>query len=88
MTRAKVVAVTVAAAIAFSSATATAGMMLPPRLHHANSSNPWVPWVIIGCATMIVMTAMVANVRDNRQLTSPEAMGCGGPYWWAKVLGR
>jgi hypothetical protein len=85
MTRAKVVAVTVAAAIAFSSATATAGMMLPPRLHHASSSNPWLPWVIIGCATMIVMTAVVASNRNNRQLTSPEAMSCGILYWFQQT---
>jgi hypothetical protein len=81
MARAKVIAVTVAAAIAFSSATATAGMMLPPAVHHVSKSNPWVPWAIIGCATFLVLTAMVANARDNRQLISPEAWTCGLAYW-------
>jgi hypothetical protein len=89
MARAKAIAVTVAAAIAFSSATATAGQMIPPGLHHSTSgSNPWVPWVIIGCATMIVMTAMVANTRDNRQLTSPEAISCGILYWFQQMSAR
>ena len=82
MTRAKAIAVTVAAAIAFSSATATAGQMLPPAVHHGTSSNPWVPWTIIGCAAFLVFTAMVANARDNRQLVAPEAWTCGLAFWF------
>jgi hypothetical protein len=39
------------------------------------------PWVVIGCAGSIVLSALVANFRDNRQLTTPEAWTCGLLYW-------
>jgi hypothetical protein len=49
----------------------------PPVKSHV----PAWPWVVIGCAGSIVLSAVVANFRDNRQLTTPEAWTCGLLYW-------
>lgn len=46
-----------------------------------HSHTPAWPWVVIGCAGSIVLSALVANFRDNRQLTTPEAWTCGLLYW-------
>jgi hypothetical protein len=46
-----------------------------------HSHTPVWPWVVIGCAGSIVLSALVANFRDNRQLTTPEAWTCGLLYW-------
>src|SRR5215472_6699888 len=45
------------------------------------SHAPVWPWVVIGCAGSIVLSAIVANYRDNRQLTTAEAWTCGLLYW-------
>jgi hypothetical protein len=82
MMRSKIIALLVAAAFTVSTGTASFGGLANPSHHISTSSKtPWLPWVIIGCASMIVMTAMVANSRDNRPLTSPEAMSCGILFW-------
>ena len=89
MMRSKILALLVAAAFTASAVTVSFGGQVSAHHHVATSGKtPWLPWLILGCASMIVMTAMVANVQDNRQLTSREATGCGGPYWWAKFLVR
>jgi hypothetical protein len=44
------------------------------------SHTPVWPWVVIGCAGSIVLSALVANYRDNRQLTTAEAWTCGLLY--------
>jgi hypothetical protein len=48
-----------------------------PTGHH----TPVVPWVVIGCAGSIVLSAFVAGFRDHRELTAPEAWTCGLLYW-------
>jgi hypothetical protein len=50
---------------------------LPP----AHSSKIVVPWIMIGCAGGIILSAFHANYRDNRELTQPEAWTCGLLYW-------
>jgi hypothetical protein len=50
----------------------------PPNHSH----TPAWPWVVIGCAGSIVLSALVANYRDNRQLTTSEAWTCGLLYWF------
>jgi hypothetical protein len=35
------------------------------------------PWFIIGCAGGVVLAALAANYRDQRELTAPEAWSCG-----------
>ena len=49
----------------------------PPAGHH----TPVWPWVIIGCAGSIVLSAFVAGFRDHRELTTAEAWTCGLLYW-------
>jgi hypothetical protein len=51
-----------------------------PSTSHAHV--PAWPWVVVGCAASIVVSAVVANAVNNRQLTTPEAWTCGLLYWW------
>jgi hypothetical protein len=46
-----------------------------------SSSKIIVPWIGIGCAGSIILSAFHANYRDNRELTQPEAWTCGLLYW-------
>jgi hypothetical protein len=45
------------------------------------STHVWVPWAVIGCSGSIVLSALVADFKDNRQLTNWEAWTCGLLYW-------
>jgi hypothetical protein len=49
----------------------------PPAGHH----TPVWPWVVIGCAGSIVLSALAANFWSHRELTAPEAWTCGLLYW-------
>jgi hypothetical protein len=51
----------------------------PCPVGHAHT--PVWPWVVIGCAGSIVLSAFVAGFRDHRELTAPEAWTCGLLYW-------
>ena len=46
-----------------------------------SSSKIIVPWIGIGCAGSIILSAFHANYRENRELTQPEAWTCGLLYW-------
>src|SRR5690348_14172141 len=61
--------------------TAFAGVVRTVPCPAGHSHTPAWPWVVIGCAGSIVLSALVANFRDNRQLTTPEAWTCGLLYW-------
>ena len=39
-------------------------------------------WPIFACAGGIITSALVANARDNRELTAPEAWSCGILFWF------
>jgi hypothetical protein len=43
-----------------------------------------VPWPIFACVGGIITSALVANYRDNRELTAPEAWTCGLAFWFAQ----
>jgi hypothetical protein len=43
-----------------------------------------VPWPIFACVGGIITSALVANYRDNRELTAPEAWTCGVAFWFAQ----
>lgn len=49
----------------------------PVPVHVPGHAAPVVPWLIFGCAGGIILAAMVANARDNRELTTEEAWSCG-----------
>jgi len=59
----------------------TKRIITPTPCPVGHSHTPAWPWVVIGCAGSIVLSALVANFRDNRQLTTPEAWTCGLLYW-------
>jgi hypothetical protein len=42
------------------------------------------PWPVFACAGGIITSALVANARDNRELTAPEAWSCGVLFWFAE----
>ena len=63
-------------------ATDTAFAFTTPPCPVGHSSTPVWPWVVIGCAGSIVVSALAANFWQNRQLTTPEAWTCGLLYWW------
>jgi hypothetical protein len=63
---------------AFAGGTARA-ISTPCPVGHAHT--PVWPWVVIGCAGSIVLSAFVAGFRDHRELTAPEAWTCGLLYW-------
>jgi hypothetical protein len=51
----------------------------PPSSMHAHVPAWW--WAGFACPASIVLSALVADFRDNRQLTAPEAGTCGLLYW-------
>jgi len=38
-------------------------------------------WAAFACPASIILSGIVANFRDNRQLTTAEAWTCGLLYW-------
>ena len=40
-------------------------------------------WGLFACPASIILSGIVANFRDNRQLTAPEAWTCGLLFWFA-----
>jgi hypothetical protein len=64
--------------------TAFAGVAAPPVVRPcppAGHHTPVTPWVIIGCAGSIVLSAVVADFWSHRELTTAEAWTCGLLYW-------
>jgi hypothetical protein len=49
------------------------------RKGHPRQSAWW--WAGFACPASVVLSAAVANFRDNRALTAPEAWTCGLLYW-------
>jgi hypothetical protein len=54
--------------------------LLPPVAAH--SSGLWIPWTLMGCPASVILSALVADFRDHRQLTNWEAWTCGLLYWF------
>jgi hypothetical protein len=67
---------------ALSLAPTTASAQVRASVPTAGSSSKIiVPWIFIGCAGGIILSAFQANYRDNRELTQPEAWTCGLLNW-------
>ena len=84
----KLIAATLAASMALASlpapsyAAAAAPVPVPGT---AFGGNPGVAlWPIFGCAGGIILSALAANYRDNRELTAPEAWTCGLLFWFSQ----
>jgi hypothetical protein len=46
------------------------------------------PWDTFGCAGGIIFSALAANYRDDRELTTDEAWSCGLLFWFSQPRGR
>jgi hypothetical protein len=86
MKRNKLIAATVAASLAIGSVAPTSALAagpLPVPGPIFGHGPTWVPFAIMGCAGGIILAALAANARDNRELTAPEAWSCGTLFWFS-----
>jgi hypothetical protein len=79
MRNSKFVAAALAAALVFSSSSFAGGQAVVPV--PAGHGNPAIVWGIFGCVASVMLAAAVAAQRDQRELTSPEALTCGLLFW-------
>ena len=78
MTRSRLVAIALSVAIATAPAPSQAGIFVPPPI----LGSPTSPALgVIGCVTGIMLAAIDASRRFNRELTPAEAASCGLLYW-------
>jgi hypothetical protein len=69
--------------------TGTFAQVVPvPTPAPAASSTVVVPWIIIGCAGGIILSAFHASDRHKRELTAFEAGTCGLGYFLAFKIGE
>jgi hypothetical protein len=76
-------AVLVGMLVVGSTHTSTAGTAPPPPPPSVvgTSGNPLAVWLIFGCASSVILAALVASRRDNRELVTAEAATCGLLFW-------
>jgi hypothetical protein len=83
----KLIAATHAASIAVAgapTASFAAVVVVAPVVHGPVFGGASFPWPVFACAGGIITAALVANARDNRELTAPEAWTCGTLFWFAE----
>jgi len=87
MRRIIIVAATLIAAQLFSPTAIHAGVkkIVPPPAAAPVGHVGALPWVLMACPASIVLSGVVANFKDNRQLTYWEAWTCGLLYWFPWV---
>lgn len=74
----KLIAAALAASIGITTSSAAfAVQVVVPAKGPVFHGTAVIPWSIIGCAGGVVLAALAANYRDNRQLTAQEAWTCG-----------
>lgn len=64
----------------FSATTARAGIVIPPPVVSGSSAGVGV-FGLVGCVMGIMLAAIDASRRFNRELTGAEAASCGLLYW-------
>ena len=71
-------------ALALSPTSLNAGVkkVLPPPAAVTTGHVGAAPWALMACPALIVASGVVANFKDNRQLTYWEAVTCGLLYWF------
>jgi hypothetical protein len=82
----KLIAATLAASMAVA-IVPTASFARPVVVvpgHTFGGGAGFAPWPIFACAGGIITSALVANARDNRELTAQEAWSCGVLFWFAE----
>jgi len=81
----KLMAATLAASMALASLPAPSYATAAPVPGTTFGGNLGLAlWPIFGCAGGIILAALAANYRDNRQLTTPEAWSCGLLFWFSQ----
>jgi hypothetical protein len=83
----KLIAATLAASMAVAAlptATYAAPAVLAPGPVFGPGNPGLALWPIFGCAGGIIVSALAANYRDNRELTAPEAWTCGILFWFSQ----
>jgi hypothetical protein len=70
--------VAIFAALAAGLPTAAAKAVVAPGKHFGTGVGPWSTF---GCAGGIIIAALTANYRDNRELAASEAWTCGPTFW-------
>jgi hypothetical protein len=84
MTKLKLTSVAIITAVLAASAPTGASAKMTvvvPGQHFGTGAGPWPIFV---CAGGIITAALVANARDNRELTAPEAWTCGLKFWFTQ----
>lgn len=66
-----------------ASATGVPVVAIPPLVGGGGGGGPG-PGLIFVCVGGIIVAAIVANARDNRELTAEEALTCGTLFWLAQ----
>jgi hypothetical protein len=76
------------ALLALSATSLNAGIkkVVPPPVAAPASHVGAAPWILMACPALIVASGVVANFKDNRQLTYWEAVTCGLLYWFPFVV--
>ncbi|MBX3514567.1 MAG: hypothetical protein KIT15_04650 [Xanthobacteraceae bacterium] len=80
MARSKLATLTLAVAMAISPLTAKAGVIIVPPVAQASTSGA-ATFGLVGCVGSIMLAAIDASRRYNRELTTEEAATCGLLYW-------
>ena|ERR1700730_6281704 len=82
----KLIAATLAASMAMATLpnAANARMIVAPVVPGHTFGGAAFPWPIFACAGGIITSALIANYRDNRELTAPEAWSCGLLFWFTQ----
>jgi hypothetical protein len=55
--------------------------IIPCPVAPTSGAPPAWWWAAFACPASIILSGIVANFRDNRQLTTAEAWTCGLLYW-------
>lgn len=78
MARSKLLALALAASMMIAPAQVKAGVIVLPI---PANSTPVAGYALAGCVAGIILAAIDASRRFNRELTAAEAASCGLLYW-------
>ena len=84
MRRVIIVGAALGAALLFTSTTPNAGVskkIVHPAVAATGGHVGALPWALMACPASIILSGIVADFKDNRQLTYWEAVTCGLLYW-------
>lgn len=80
----ELIAATLAASMAVAAVPTMSHAAIIVPGHTFSGGSGFAVWPIFACAGGIITSALVANYRDNRELTALEAWTCGVAFWFAQ----